>query len=87
MIKQVISIVNPTGIHARPAAYIAKLAAQFDATIRLAYKDKEVDAKSIVGVMSLAAQAGEEVCISAEGNQAEAAMNAIVDLLSKPFAE
>ncbi|MBM7855592.1 phosphocarrier protein [Desulfohalotomaculum tongense] len=87
MIKQVVTIVNPTGIHARPAANIAKLAGQYDATIKLAHKDKEVDAKSIIGIMSLAAQAGEEVCITAEGNQAEEAVQALVDLLSKPFAE
>ncbi|ABO48879.1 Phosphotransferase system, phosphocarrier protein HPr [Desulforamulus reducens MI-1] len=87
MIKQVVTIVNPTGIHARPAAHIAKLAAQFDAAIKLAYKGKEIDAKSIIGVMSLAAQAGEELLVSAEGNQAEAAVNALANLLSKPFTE
>lgn len=87
MIKQVVAIAHPTGIHARPAAHIAKLAGQFDATIKLAHKSKEIDAKSIVGVMSLAAQANDEVVVSAEGNQAEAAVQALVEMLSKPFAE
>ena len=59
----------------------------FDAAIKLAYKGKEIDAKSIIGVMSLAAQAGEELLVSAEGNQAEAAVNALANLLSKPFTE
>lgn len=87
MIKQVVTIVNPTGIHARPAAYIAKLAGGFDANVRLGVHDKEVDAKSIVGIMSLAVQAGDELSISAEGNQAEEAVQALVKLLNKPFTE
>lgn len=87
MIERKVTVANKTGIHARPAAHIVKLATQFDANIKLIFDNKTVDAKSIVGVMSLAAQVGQKILVIGEGPQAEAAVNALVDLLSKPFDE
>jgi phosphocarrier protein len=87
MIERTAKIVNPLGLHARPAAQVVRTAAAFKAEIQLAKDGMAVNGKSIMGVMMLAAECGSEVLIRADGEDAEAAVQAIADLVAKGFGE
>ena len=82
-------ISHPTGLHARPAVKLTKLAKTFDAAIRLRGMPDGawVDAKSIVKVMGLKLKTGTEVEILAEGGDAEAAIEALDSLVTRNFDE
>lgn len=84
-----LTISHPTGLHARPAVKLTKLAKSFDAGIRLrGLPDGDwVDAKSIVKVMALKLKTGTEVEIEALGTAAEAAIAGISDLVGRNFDE
>ncbi|MEI8139667.1 MAG: HPr family phosphocarrier protein [bacterium] len=78
-------ISNELGLHARPAAKIAKLAVTFDAAIHIGTKHKKVKAKSILGLLSLDASEGTEVTVFADGRDADEAIQAFKDLFSRSF--
>ena len=71
------TILNKLGIHARPAAQFVKTASGFDCEIRVEKDGEEVDGKSIMGLMMLAAGHGSVITVTAEGDDAEAALDAI----------
>ena len=77
------TLVNRDGLHARPAAEFAKLANNFDATVTV----NGVNAKSLLGIMSLGLVRGNQVTIAAEGTEARAAVNALVELINSAFGE
>ncbi len=87
MPDRVATIVNSVGLHARPAAQIVKLASRFASDITLVRDDLEVNAKSIMGVMMLAAERGVRLTVRAEGPDAEAALDAIAKLIADGFGE
>jgi phosphocarrier protein len=87
MLERSAVVVNEAGIHARPAAEIVKVAAKFRSEITIVRDDLEVNAKSIMGVMMLAAECGATVVIRAEGDDAQAAIDAIADLIANSFGE
>jgi len=72
-----------TGLHARPAALFVQEANKFSSEIFVEKNDKKVNAKSIMGIMSLAISSGTEVTITAEGPDAEQAVNALAEMVSK----
>ncbi len=80
-------IVNPLGLHARPSAEFVKLASQFHADVSLTRDDMRVNGKSIMGVMTLAAEFGCRLQIRTEGDDAEAAASALADLVNRGFSE
>jgi phosphocarrier protein HPr len=80
-------IVNKLGIHARPAAEIVKTAGKFKSTIIIVRDDLEVNAKSIMGVMMLAAEFGSTVNLRATGEDAEAALDALATCIANKFGE
>lgn len=80
-------IVNPMGLHARPAAEFVKLAGRFRAEVWVARDDLEVNGKSIMGVLMLAAERGAELSIRAEGADAAAAVEALASLVDGGFGE
>ena len=82
-----VEIVNPLGFHARPAAEFVKLAGSFDCNLWLEKDGVEVNAKSIMGVLMLAAEKGSELVISGEGDDAEDALTALASLIGKGFEE
>ena len=82
-----VRVQNHLGLHARPAAEFVKLAARFPADIRLGKGDLEVNGKSIMGVLMLAAECGTELVISASGLEAAVAANALADLVDRGFGE
>ncbi|MDR0199528.1 MAG: phosphocarrier protein HPr [Streptococcaceae bacterium] len=76
-------IVAETGIHARPATLLVQTASKFTSEINLDYKGKSVNLKSIMGVMSLGVGQGSDVTISAEGGDADEALAAITETMTK----
>jgi phosphocarrier protein HPr len=80
-------IVNKLGIHARPAAEIVKTAGKFKSSITIVRDDLEVNAKSIMGVMMLAAEFGSTILLRASGDDAEAALDALAACIAAKFGE
>jgi phosphocarrier protein HPr len=80
-------IVNPLGLHARPAAQLVRLASGFASDVRIAKDGMEVNGKSIMGVMMLAAECGSAIRIRADGEDAERAVDALCGLVSQGFGE
>jgi phosphocarrier protein HPr len=80
-------IVNPLGLHARPAAQIVRLATSFGSDIWLEKDGMKVNGKSIMGVMMLAAECGSTIKVQASGDDAEQAIDAICGLVAEGFNE
>jgi phosphotransferase system HPr (HPr) family protein len=87
MAKKDFTILNKLGIHARPAAQFVKLANRFQSDIFVEKDGEEVDGKSIMGLMMLAAGHGSVISVSTEGIDADTAMEAIGDLIARKFEE
>ena len=87
MLTREIEIVNKLGLHARASAKLTKLAAGFKSDVFMTRSDRRVNAKSIMGVMMLAAGMGSEVEIETQGDDEEAAMAALVTLIEDKFGE
>ena len=87
MSEREVLIVNPLGLHARPAAQIVRTATDFAADIRLEKDGMEVNGKSIMGVMMLAAEHGSEVHIRCVGADAADAVEALAALVASGFEE
>lgn len=87
MRERTVEIVNKNGLHARPAAEIVKLSSKFQCEITMVRDDLEVNGKSIMGVMMLAAEYGSTLLVRANGPDAELAVNAIADLVAAKFGE
>lgn len=87
MIKQVVTVSNKLGLHARASAKLTKLAATFQCDVHMSRNGRRVNAKSIMGVMMLAAGIGSEVEIETEGADEQAALDAIVALINDKFGE
>ncbi len=85
--ERTVTIVNRNGLHARPAAEIVKTAARFKSDIVLIRDDLEVNGKSIMGVMMLAAEFGSTLQLRANGPDAEQAVAALADLVAARFGE
>ena len=87
MPERAVQIVNKNGLHARPAAEIVKLAAKFQSEITIVKDDLDVNGKSIMGVMMLAAEHGSTILLRAEGPDADAALEALATLVGNKFGE
>jgi phosphocarrier protein len=87
MAKATIKISNKLGLHARASAKLSKLAGSFRSEVSLSRNGRRVNAKSIMGVMMLAAGLGAEVEIETEGDDADAAMTALRALIDDKFGE
>jgi phosphocarrier protein len=85
--RRTVEIVNERGLHARASAKFVKMAAQFDAHVTVTRDGQTVDAQSIMGLMMLGAGPGCCVDIIAEGDQAEAAVEALSQLVADRFDE
>jgi phosphocarrier protein len=87
MPEREVKILNKLGIHARPAAEIVKTAGKFKSSITIVRDDLEVNAKSIMGVMMLAAEHGAMIILRAIGDDAEAALDALSAVIANKFGE
>ncbi len=87
MIKTTVTISNKLGLHARASAKLTKLAGSFTCEIHLSRGDRRINAKSIMGVMMLAAGLGSEVAIETDGPDEQRAADALVALINDKFGE
>lgn len=87
MPERTVEILNRNGLHARPAAEVVKTAARYLAAITIVRDDVEVNGKSIMGVMMLAAECGASIVIRADGPDADAALDALTTLVAGRFGE
>ncbi len=88
MITRSVVIQNSLGIHARPAALLVQEAGRFQAVIYLSKGDvKRINAKSIMGVMMLAAERGAEVTVETDGVDEQEALDALTELLARNFED
>ena len=87
MTKQEVEIINKLGLHARASTKLTHVAAQFTSQISIERNARKVNAKSIMGVMMLAAGKGSKVMLEAEGEDEEKALAAMVELINNRFGE
>ena len=87
MAERSVQILNKNGLHARPAAEIVKTSARFQSEVTLARDGMEVNGKSIMGVMMLAAECGSTLVLRAAGADEEAALDALAALILNKFGE
>ncbi len=87
MIERELTVTNRLGLHARATAKLVQTVSPFRANITVAAKGREVNAKSIMGVMLLAAGQGSLVMVRAEGEDAQAAIDAVAALFERRFDE
>jgi len=87
MVQQEVVVKNRLGLHTRPAASLVKLAAKFKSDFYLERDGYRVNGKSIIGVMTLAAEEGASILLLFEGEDEEAALAAMVDFFNRGFDE
>ena len=87
MVQKELTILNRLGLHARPAARIVQTAAKFESDIELTKDNITINAKSIMGVMMLAAEFGSSICITAKGADETQALAALEQLFNDKFNE
>lgn len=87
MIKATLTISNKLGLHARASAKFTKLASSFRSEVWMTRNDRRINAKSIMGVMMLAAGLGSQVELEADGEDEVAAMKALAELVNDKFGE
>ena len=87
MLQRDITIINKLGLHARASAKLTQLASKFDSQIKMSRNGRQVDAKSIMGVMMLAAGVGSTVLLETDGADEQAAMDALLALVNDKFGE
>lgn len=85
--ERTVEVPNRLGLHARPAAEFVKLANRFEAEVTVRKEDLEVNGKSIMGMMMLAAECGSRLTIRASGSDAAQAVSGLVDLVRNGFGE
>lgn len=83
--RKTVTIINPQGLHARPADLFARKANEFDATIQVIKGNECVDGKSILSILTLAAAQGSQLEIITSGRDAEAALAALCELVAQGF--
>ncbi len=87
MMSQTVTIINKLGLHARAAALFASTASRYSSQIKVGLNGKQVDAKSVMSLMLLAANQGTEITLQADGNDQQEALTAIVELINNRFNE
>jgi phosphocarrier protein HPr len=83
ILERTVTLASKSGLHARPAAVFVKKAKAFRSTIKLYKNDKEVDGKSILGVLTLGAEQGEQVTLKVNGEDANTAIDQLTALLEE----
>lgn len=85
LVRKTVKITNKLGLHARPSAKVVQTATKFKSEITLEKEGLEVNGKSIMGVMMLAAEMGSDVTVTAQGEDAEDAVRALSEVLASKF--
>jgi phosphocarrier protein HPr len=86
-VEKVFVIGNKLGLHARPAAVFVQTANRFEASVEIQKEDLKIDGKSIMGIMTLAAEMGSSITVRVTGRDAAGAMEALAKLIESNFGE
>jgi phosphotransferase system HPr (HPr) family protein len=86
-IETIVVLTNRAGLHARPARLLVQTAAQFETTVQISNGEKTANARSIIGVLKLGAVRGDMLTLSADGEDAETALQTLKDLILRKFDE
>lgn len=86
MYEKTMVVNNPTGLHARPASMLVRLASKFKSAMTIRYNDKIINARSVLSVMGAGISSGSQIIIMAEGEDEQAAVDAVCDLIEQ-FSE
>lgn len=87
MVKKEVTITNNIGLHARPATFFIQKANTFKSSVWIEKDERKVNAKSLLGVLSLGIVQGASIAIAADGSDEEAAVNGLVDLIQNGLTE
>jgi phosphocarrier protein HPr len=87
MLERKVEIINNAGLHTRPAATIVKIAAKFKSEFYINKDGMQINGKSIIGVMTLAAEKGSELLLTFDGEDEQEASEAIIDYFNRGFDE
>lgn len=87
MYAQNVTIINKSGLHARPASMFVQAASKFKSNIMVKKGDKKLSAKSLIGILSLGISANTEIEVTAEGPDEKEAVEALVNLINTKFGE
>jgi len=87
MLESSATIINKLGLHARAAAKLVSTASAFSSKVKISFNGKEVDGKSIMSVMMLAAAQGSEIVLKVDGDDEQRALDAILELINDYFGE
>lgn len=87
MVNQKVKIINPTGLHLRPAGILCKEALRYQASINFKYKNSTANAKSVLSVLGACVKSGDEVEFICEGPDEEEALKAIVEIVEGGLGE
>lgn len=87
MVEKETTVKNKTGLHARPASKLVNEASSYQSEVRIVYKDKKINAKSIMGLMSLGIDQGSKIIIQAEGEDENNAVSELIELIESGFGE
>ena len=81
MVERKVTVVNPTGLHLRPAGLLCQTSMKFDSKVMIFYKEKEINAKSVLNVMASVIRCGDEITVHCDGPDEKEAMEAVCDLI------
>ncbi|MCI8453669.1 MAG: HPr family phosphocarrier protein [Lachnospiraceae bacterium] len=87
MIKRKIKVVNPTGLHLRPAGLLCQTSMKFKSKVLILYKDKEINAKSVLNVMASGIKCGTDIEVCCDGDDEEAAIESVCTLIAEGLKE
>ena len=87
MVSQKVTIKNPTGLHLRPAGILCKEAIQYKSLITFSFRDTVANAQSVLSVLGACVKSGDEITLTCEGEDEEAALNALVTAIENGLGE
>ena len=87
MVERKVTVVNPTGLHLRPAGLLCQTSMKFDSKVMIFYKEKEINAKSVLNVMAAGIKCGTEITLVCDGEDEEEAMKTISQAIESGLGE
>ena len=87
MVERKVTVVNPTGLHLRPAGLLCQTSMKFDSKVMIFYKEKEINAKSVLNVMAAGIKCGTEITLICDGEDEEEAMKTVSQAIESGLGE
>ena len=87
MVERKVTVVNPTGLHHRPAGLLCQTSMKFDSKVMIFYKEKEINAKSVLNVMAAGIKSGTEITLICDGEDEAAAMETVSKAIESGLGE